>query len=103
PWRAVPGNHDAREPMRASLAASGWMPDSGPIDWVAEFDDLAVICLDTLVEGRPHGVLAPQSLETLSARLAVLGDKPVLLGLHHPPIASGIAAMDANNLHNASA
>ncbi|WP_067219565.1 phosphodiesterase [Stappia indica] len=103
PWRAVPGNHDAREPMRASLAASGWMPESGPIDWVAEFDDLAVICLDTLVEGRPHGELAPASLETLSARLAVFGDKPVLLGLHHPPITSGIAAMDANNLHNAGA
>ena len=26
PWRAVPGNHDAREPMRESLVASGWMP-----------------------------------------------------------------------------
>lgn len=103
PWRAVPGNHDRREPMRASLAGSGCMPAAGPIDWENEFDDLAVICLDTLVEGRPHGNLAPASLARLSTRLAALGNKPVLIGLHHPPIASGIAAMDANNLHNAGA
>ncbi|WP_306029485.1 phosphodiesterase [Stappia sp. MMSF_3263] len=98
PYCAVPGNHDRREPMRRAFAAADWMPVSGPLDWMTEFPDMAVICVDTLVEGAAHGALAQASTRFLRESLARLGGKPVLLGLHHPPYASGIAAMDAQNL-----
>lgn len=98
PYRAVPGNHDNRETMRAVFSDQDWMPAAGPINWVAELDDFAVIGLDTNVPDARHGHLIPASLDFLEGSLARLADKPVLLGIHHPPFATGIAAMDAQNL-----
>ena len=31
PYRAIPGNHDDREVMRAAFSDQGWMPSEGPI------------------------------------------------------------------------
>lgn len=101
PYRAVPGNHDHRETMRAAFADQAWMPKDGPIDWILEFPDIVLIGLDTLVQDAPYGQLSEQSLAFLMKSMASYLAKPFLIGLHHPPFATGIQAMDRQNLRQA--
>ncbi len=101
PYRAVPGNHDAREAMRASFADQDWMASKGAIDWAIELADFVVVGLDTLVEGSAHGEVSDASLGFLKERMSDLAEKPFLVGLHHPPFHTGIHKMDINNLRDA--
>lgn len=101
PYRAVPGNHDDRETMRAAFADQDWIPKDGPIDWIVEFSDFILVGLDTLVQGVPHGQLTEGSLYFLKVNMASHPAKPFLVGLHHPPFATGIQAMDRQNLRQA--
>tara|TARA_R110002072_G_scaffold1114_3_gene9305 strand:+ start:446 stop:1237 length:792 start_codon:yes stop_codon:yes gene_type:complete len=98
PLLVIPGNHDAREPMRAAFADQ--LPLNGPLDWVKQVGDLTMIGLDTLVEGAGNGTLLPQSLSFLKEALAKAKDAPILLALHHPPFPSGIEFMDTIGLTN---
>jgi len=98
PLLVIPGNHDAREPMRAAFADQ--LPKEGPLDWVTQVGDLTVIGLDTLVEGSGKGTLSARSLSFLADTLATAKDTPVLLALHHPPFPSGIDFMDKIGLTN---
>lgn len=102
PVRVVPGNHDLRENMRTAFQDQDWMPESGGINWSAEFSDFGLICLDTLVEGHHHGELQPDALAFLSDTLKKLGNKPVVVGMHHPPFNTGIIPMDINNLRDSA-
>lgn len=94
PWRAIPGNHDRRAPMRAALTDAVWMPTAGPINWREDLNGLTLLGLDTLVEGAAHGAVTEDALGWLQAALRDLVGRPVMLFLHHPPIATGITAMD---------
>lgn len=101
PYRAVPGNHDDRETMRAAFADQDWMPEEGPIEWTVELSDFILVGLDTVVQGAPHGELDERSLAWLQRSMAGHPRKPFLIGLHHPPFATGVQAMDTNNLKQA--
>lgn len=97
PVLAVPGNHDLRAEFRAAFAGRFGMPDGRGGDRIVhvhEGTDFAVIALDTLVEGAAHGELGRDQLAVLDEALARLSGKPVLIGLHHPPFATGVAHMD---------
>lgn len=94
PWRAIPGNHDDREGMREALRDHAWMPADGPINWRRDLDDLSVIGLDTLVTGAPGGASADDTLNWLEHALSDCAGRPVLIALHHPPVRTGIVAMD---------
>lgn len=102
PFRAVPGNHDDREVMRAVFSDQEWMPSSGPIDWIADLGDFAVVGLDTNVPRAPHGRLADDSLDFLKRQMDRFSAKPFLVGAHHPPFETGIIAMDIQNLHDSA-
>jgi 3',5'-cyclic AMP phosphodiesterase CpdA len=94
PVYAVPGNHDRRETMRAALRDRGYLPASGPLDFVVETRPVRLIGLDTLVPGESHGALADESLAFLDRELAKEPDVPTLVFLHHPPFDCGIGHMD---------
>ena len=98
PYRAIPGNHDHRETMRAAFADQDWMPKDGPIDWIEELTDVVLVGLDTLVQGSSHGQLDEGSLAFLRESFASHPAKPFLIGLHHPPFTTGIHGMDIRNL-----
>ena len=101
PYRAVPGNHDLRAPMRNAFSDEDWMTDDGPIDWAIDLADFTVIGLDTLVEGSAYGGLGEASLEFLGTQMSLRPHKPLLVSLHHPPFKTGIHEMDRNNLRDA--
>ncbi len=101
PLLVVPGNHDIRSSMREAFADS--LPPDGPLNWCRHIVDITIIGLDTLVEGHGHGTLAEETLNFLHDALMRTKGLPVLLALHHPPFASGIAFMDDIGLTNCAA
>ena len=103
PLFVVPGNHDAREPMRAAFADIAEMPKAGLIDWATTVGDTLLIGLDTLVEGQGGGLLRDESMDLLGNALANAGTGPVVAALHHPPIKTGIRFIDVIGLENAAA
>lgn len=98
PLLVIPGNHDARAPMRAAF--DDHLPTDGPLNWTRQIGAVRLIGLDTLVEGQGLGTLTDASLEFLRHSLAEAAGSPVLLALHHPPFLSGIAFMDRITLTN---
>lgn len=92
---AVPGNHDARDPMRAAFAADGYLPRNGFLHFA--LDDagpLRIVGLDTTVPGEGRGELCAERLDWLDVALARQPGRPTLLLMHHPPFATGIGHMD---------
>ena len=103
PFASIPGNHDAREMMRAAFAGSNHAHRSGPLNQRVEVAGLDLLLLDSSVPGQPHGQLDTSTLEWLDAELASTAERPALLFLHHPPFRAGIWHMDRQNLLNAEA
>lgn len=103
PCRAVPGNHDRREVMRACFHGSDWAGNTGPLNWSLDLEDFSIIALDSAVDGAAHGVFTAETLAFLKNKLAQLDGKPVLIGFHHPPFEVGIAPMDRHNLIDSDA
>ena len=87
-----PGNHDRRDNFRAALPQPDGLP--GYIQYGVDAGELRVLVLDTLEEGRHGGGFCETRADWLKAKLAHHSDRPTLIALHHPPIATGIAWMD---------
>lgn len=98
PVLAVPGNHDLRAPMWEELPDMLGRTGDGHLCVSDTRFPLAIIGLDTLVEGAPHGELCPARIAWLEARLDELEGKPVLIFMHHPPIRTGHHFMDGIGL-----
>lgn len=90
-WAALPGNHDESQRLRASL----W-PKAGEFQSSTNFrvdrQDVSLLLLDTALPGREDGVITAAHIDWLSASCPPA--RRVLLALHHPPFAVGIAGMD---------
>jgi 3',5'-cyclic AMP phosphodiesterase CpdA len=100
PFVAMPGNHDSRELMRAALPQA-YAASSGSLNQRLEIGPLDLVLLDSSVPGKPYGELDAATLQWLEPTLAASSERPALLFLHHPPFATGIWHMDAQNLRNA--
>ena len=104
PVYVIPGNHDRRDTFRTSLAhLPGVTSDPHFIQYVVEDHPVRLVMLDTLVPGANHGALSDGQLEWLDRTLAAQTGKPTLVGMHHPPFATGIPHMDRIALHNPEA
>lgn len=103
PVMALPGNHDRTAPLRAAFADQGWIGRDGPVNWLKDLEDFAVLGLDSHVEGAPHGALSAQSLAFIDAALPRLAERPLIVALHHPPFPTGIGPMDRSNVLNGAA
>ncbi|MES2710035.1 MAG: metallophosphoesterase [Pseudomonadota bacterium] len=95
------GNHDDRATFAAAFPAVA--PDADGFRQQAFATPAGrAILLDTLTPGAPHGTLCAARLGWLADRLAEDAG-PVLLFLHHPPMAIGIEGMDAIRLRDDAA
>ncbi len=92
PVLAIPGNHDRREVMIAHLPQT--RQHDGFVQYVVEDLPVRVAMLDTVVPGAGHGELCPLRLDWLERTLAAAPTRPTLIGMHHPPFATGIEHMD---------
>ncbi|KIC20876.1 phosphodiesterase [Leisingera sp. ANG-Vp] len=99
PVLPLTGNHDDRTALREVLPLpEGAM--AGFVQYRADFGDLAVLCLDTLVPGEGAGVLCPDRMGWLQAELEALGGRPAIAAMHHPPMKLGLPMLDPDNLQN---
>jgi Icc protein len=74
----IPGNHDRPAIMRELLPRGNVRQD----EYVAA-DDWAVLFLDSRVEGREDGAVAPGALSTLDEHLESSGCRHALVAMHH--------------------
>jgi 3',5'-cyclic AMP phosphodiesterase CpdA len=94
PYFVIPGNHDAREPLRDAFRSDGYLPAAGFLQYAIEDYPLRLVALDTLVPGQHGGMLCAERLGWLDATLAARPDAPTVILMHHPPFATGITYMD---------
>ena len=99
PFAAIPGNHDDRTLMRATFPQEA--THFGPINLTRAVGGIDVLLIDSSVPGKPHGELDGATLDWLETVLGASSMRPALLFVHHPPVVTGIAHMDVQNLRNA--
>lgn len=98
---AVPGNHDAPDTAQHLLSDIMPVADDAPAGHVClhvEHGGLHFIGLDTVLPGHAYGIVSEPQLDWLAARLNACASQPVVLFMHHPPLVTGITAMDACGL-----
>jgi 3',5'-cyclic-AMP phosphodiesterase len=103
PVFVIPGNHDARAPLRAAFDSDGYLSADGFIQYAIEDYPLRLVALDTLVAGKHHGELCAERLDWLDHALAAAPDRPTIVMMHHPPFVTGIDYMDKYGLENSDA
>lgn len=93
-WHFLPGNHDDKDLLRSQLGklnpASEWQQNG----W-------HVLLLDSTTAG-PHGELSTMELERIQAVAERADQQPVLLALHHHPVAVN-GFIDEHGLKNQAA
>ena len=91
----IAGNHDCLPIMKQEL-------NSAPISAKKSFEigGWYFLLLNTNVPGCVYGQVSPESLEWLESQLKIIGNKPVLVALHHPPVKINSEWMDRIILHD---
>ncbi|MGQ3095124.1 MAG: phosphodiesterase [Roseateles sp.] len=108
PLALLPGNHDARGPLQEAFAGLPGVhcgePGASAIQYALDLPGpLRLVVLDSLVPGRPQGGLDAPRLAQAQALLAERRATPTIVALHHPPHATGLAAMDTMGLQQGQA
>jgi Icc protein len=89
PVFVIPGNHDVPATLQRQLA--GGAIRAQPL-WAA--GRWRILFLDSTVPGQDAGLLGPDRLAELDRVLAAHTTRPVLIVLHHNPVATGSGADD---------
>lgn len=89
PLLAITGNHDDRRQLDAAFGAERLSGHAGP---------LRVVGADTSRPGQDGGRVDDEDIARLDAELSAEAETPTVLALHHPPVLTGIRALDAIGL-----
>ena len=92
PIHVLPGNHDLREPMRRCFELPGHADE--PIQYAVDLGPLRLVVLDTTIPGEDAGALDDERLGWLDAALGQEPDALTVIAMHHPPLVSGVPALD---------
>ena len=105
PLYALPGNHDARGPLRAAGLAPSAAPAEGPIRCALDFGPVRALLLDCVSPGASHGELDAAQIAWAEAEIdaAAAEGRPAIVFAHHPPFKSGVDFMDDIRLLNGAA
>ena len=98
PILLVPGNHDNAKIMRNILSPYVPARESGHCAYVIDTYPLTLIGLDTTWPGHIPGRLGATQLAWLERILSERTGRPILIGMHHPPVVTGLDAMDSYRL-----
>jgi Icc protein len=96
PLYVLPGNHDDRAALRRHFDLAG--AGGEPVQYAADLGPLRLVVVDTTCPGVDPGALDDERLSWLDAELAAAPDAPTLIAMHHPPLVTGIPALDATGL-----
>lgn len=96
PLLVIPGNHDEREAFRDCFSDLACVTRSGPLHLdVADLGPVRILGIDVTVPGKHHGDIDDAVVAWLNAALATAPERPTIIMMHQPPVASGIACIDA--------
>jgi len=91
------GNHDHALALRAALGRQAVLAPA-LLDW----GSWQLLLLDSHVPGRVGGRLGPRQLDWIAAQLP-RSERPLLVAVHHPPLAIGDPGLDAIGLEDGEA
>jgi len=94
PLHVIPGNHDDRDLLRARFGPCP-APAGAPVCFAVNCGALRLVGCDSTCPGSEAGVLPAEQLSWLEQTLAEDPETPTLLALHHPPVLTGVRAIDA--------
>jgi 3',5'-cyclic-AMP phosphodiesterase len=104
PVYVLPGNHDDRSGLARGFglnAVSGLDRATGldaapgdPLSYTAAVGPVRLVALDTTRPGAAGGQLDSARIEWLAGALEADREAPTLLAMHHPPLVTGLRAMD---------
>jgi 3',5'-cyclic AMP phosphodiesterase CpdA len=99
PIYVLPGNHDGREALRRHFD----LPGTGgePVQYAVDVGTLRLVVVDSTHPGEDRGALDEERLAWLERELAAAPDTPTLIAIHHPPVVTGVPAMDEVGLPGA--
>lgn len=90
------GNHDNRQALREVFHDHAYLGSGTDfVQYTADLGPCRLIALDTQDPPHSGGSLCEARLEWLEEQMRFAGEQPVILAMHHPPFATGIAHMDA--------
>lgn len=95
------GNHDV-DPAAFRDALFDGIPAADPIDRVSWVGELRIITLDSTIEGRHEGEFTESQLSWLSKTLEVPAAAGTIVVMHHPPIPSPSALLNAVGFQNSA-
>ncbi|MGH8891350.1 MAG: metallophosphoesterase [Acidothermaceae bacterium] len=90
----VPGNHDDRSAMRSAFDGMAGTGDE-PLDHVVDLGGLAIVACDVIAPGQPHGEVDDRLVGWIEEVLTELNGTPALICMHHNPVDSAVAWIDA--------
>jgi 3',5'-cyclic AMP phosphodiesterase CpdA len=96
PLHVLPGNHDDRALLRETFDLAGAGSES--INYSVDVGELRLITFDSNVPGQDPGRYDPRQLRWLDSELRAQPDRPTLLAMHHPPLATAVREWDGINL-----
>ncbi|WP_228057069.1 3',5'-cyclic-AMP phosphodiesterase [Tychonema sp. LEGE 07203] len=92
----IPGNHDNIPVMQQILDKPPLSPEKS-----FQLGNWQFLLLSSVEAGCDGGRLSPESLDWLDSQLQQTGERPVIIALHHHPLAIDCEIMDSMMLHNA--
>jgi 3',5'-cyclic AMP phosphodiesterase CpdA len=92
PLYVLPGNHDDRRALHCHFGVPG--ADGEPVQYSVDLGPMRLVVLDTTRPGEDPGALDSNRLDWLDAELAAEPELPTLLAMHHPPLVTGVPALD---------
>ena len=92
PVHAVPGNHD--DPTAVARHFPPPVSAAPGVGYAVEVGPVRLVALDSTWPNRDGGRLDRTRLDWLETTLAQDAAIPTLIAMHHPPLATGVPAMD---------
>jgi Icc protein len=104
PFFPVSGNHDLSAGLKTTF--SGHPLSASPVPdrlcYGADIGAIRLVTLDSSVPRAPHGELSDAQLSFLDRELSAANERPAVIAVHHPPIATGNRSMDRFGLREPS-
>jgi 3',5'-cyclic AMP phosphodiesterase CpdA len=96
PFVLIPGNHDDRRLLNAAFPDQRHLAGSeGAGHFTLDLGEVRLVGFDVVVPGKEYADPAPAALDWLEDTLHAAPDMPTMIAMHHPPITTGLAFMDA--------
>jgi 3',5'-cyclic-AMP phosphodiesterase len=96
PLHVLPGNHDDRALLREVFDLPG--AGAEPVNYSVYVGELRLVVFDSNVPGQDPGRYDTPQLRWLDSELRAQPDRPTLLAMHHPPLATAVREWDGINL-----